>query len=175
MDKERALEVLDQIPTIGDQVDALEMAIEALKNSLEVDNKDKLYCVSLNEFIRITTGWLYSLAPGYKPRHINEIVDEMIARFKQNAQHIGDDFFYHEVNWFELRVLVENVLRPIKQFRDLNLSKREYGLGIDVDDPNRQGIIFTSRYSSTIPEDEDFIDLDACIINIVSNLKRELA
>ena len=33
MDKERALEVLDQIPTIGEQVDALEMAIEALEKS----------------------------------------------------------------------------------------------------------------------------------------------
>ena len=33
MDKKRALEVLDQIPTIGEQVDALEMAIEALENS----------------------------------------------------------------------------------------------------------------------------------------------
>lgn len=132
--------------------------------------EDKLYCVSLNEFIRVTTGWLYSLAPGHKPRFINEIVDEMIVRFKRDAQHIGDDFFYHEVNWFGLRVLVENVLMPIKQFRDLNLSKREYGLGIDVDDPNRTEFVFVSRGSS-IPEENNFIDLDACIRNIVSSLE----
>lgn len=132
---------------------------------------DKLYCVTLNEFLRVTTGWLYSLAPGHKPRFINEIVDEMIVRFKRGAQHIGNDFFYHEINQFDLRLFVEDILMPIKQFKDLNLSNKEYGLGIDVDDPNRQKFIFTSRYSS-IPEDEDFIDLDACIMNIVCDLKR---
>ena len=31
MDKQRALELLDQIKTIGDEVDALEMAIEVLE------------------------------------------------------------------------------------------------------------------------------------------------
>lgn len=35
MTKERALEVLDQIPTIGEQVDALELAIEALESKKE--------------------------------------------------------------------------------------------------------------------------------------------
>lgn len=35
MDIDRALEVLDQIPTIGEQVDALELAIEALKESVK--------------------------------------------------------------------------------------------------------------------------------------------
>lgn len=42
MDKKRALEVLDQIPTIGEQVDALEMAIEALENSWKADRYDNL-------------------------------------------------------------------------------------------------------------------------------------
>lgn len=35
MTKERALEVLDHIPTIGEQVDALEMAIDALESYKE--------------------------------------------------------------------------------------------------------------------------------------------
>lgn len=33
MTREEALEILDRLPTIGEQVDALEMAIEALKQS----------------------------------------------------------------------------------------------------------------------------------------------
>ena len=39
-------------------------------------------CVSLDEFIRVATGWIYELAPYHKPRFIDEIVDEIIKRFK---------------------------------------------------------------------------------------------
>lgn len=42
MTKQEALEILDTIPTIGDQVDALEMAIEALEASQNPVNTDKL-------------------------------------------------------------------------------------------------------------------------------------
>ena len=49
MDKKRALEVLDQIPTIGEQVDALEMAIEALENSWKADSYDNLMA-GINHF-----------------------------------------------------------------------------------------------------------------------------
>lgn len=35
MTKEEALKILDTIPTIGDQVDALEMAIKALEEQLD--------------------------------------------------------------------------------------------------------------------------------------------
>ena len=49
MDKKRALEVLDQIPTIGEQVDALEMAIEALENSWKADSYDK-FMAGINHF-----------------------------------------------------------------------------------------------------------------------------
>lgn len=45
MTKQEALEILDTIPTIGDQVDALEIAIEALETSINYDqqvNNDKL-------------------------------------------------------------------------------------------------------------------------------------
>ena len=49
MDKKRALEVLDQIPTIGEQVDALEMAIEALENSWKADKYDN-FMAGINHF-----------------------------------------------------------------------------------------------------------------------------
>ena len=132
---------------------------------------EKLCCISLNGFIRISTGWLYSLAPGHKPRFIDEIVEGMITRFKRDAQQIGDDFFYHEINPLIIRVFVEDILIGIPQFRDLNLSNHEYGLGVGVDDPSRPAIALISRYDS-IPEEHDFMDLDACIGNIERDLYR---
>jgi len=122
-------------------------------------------CVSLNEFIRVATGWIYELAPYHKPRFIDEIVDEIIKRFKTNCKSIGTDFFYYEVELKDLYKFIENILMPIDKFRDLNLSPREYKQGIDVDDPNRPKFQFVSGFDG-IPNDYNFVDLDACIQNI---------
>lgn len=122
-------------------------------------------CVSLDEFIRVTTGWIYALAPYHKPRFIDEIVDEIIKRFKANCKSIGTDFFYHEVELKDLYKFIENILMPIDKFRDLNLSPLEYKQGIDVDDPNRPKFQFVSAFDS-VPDDDNFVDLDACIQDI---------
>jgi hypothetical protein len=124
-----------------------------------------IICVSLNDFIRVATGWMYELAPYHKPRFIDEIVDEIIERFKTNCKSIGKDFFYYEVELKDLYKFIENILMPIDKFRDLNLSPLEYKQGIDVDDPDRPKFQFVSAFDS-IPEDACFIDLDACIQNI---------
>lgn len=124
-------------------------------------------CVSLNEFIRVTIGWIYELAPYHKPRFIDEIVDEIIKRFKADCKSIGTDFFYYEVELKDLYKFIENILMPIDKFRDLNLSPREYKQGIDVDDPNRPKFQFVSAFDS-ISEEDGFVDLDACIQNIFS-------
>lgn len=122
-------------------------------------------CVSLDEFIRVATGWIYALAPYHKPRFIDEIVDEIIKRFKTNCKSIGTDFFYYEVELKDLYEFIKNILMPIDKFRDLNLSPLEYKQGIDVDDPNRPKFQFVSAFDS-IPDDNKFLDLDACIQNI---------
>ena len=124
-----------------------------------------IICVSLNAFIRIATGNIYELAPYHKPRFIDEIVDEIISRFKENCKSIGTDFFYHEVELKDLYKFIENILMPIDKFRDLNLSPLEYKQGVTVDDPNRPPFQFVSAFDS-VPEDDKFIDLDACIQNI---------
>ena len=61
---------------------------------------------------------------------------------------------------------------PIPKFRDLNLSQIEYEMGLSVDDDDRDRFVFTSAFD-TIPEDEDFIDLDACIQNIFSSFEHQ--
>lgn len=125
-------------------------------------------CVSLDEFIRVAAGWIYGLAPYHKPRFIDEIVDEIIKRFKANCKSIGTDFFYYEVELKDLYEFIENILMPIDKFRDLNLSPKEYKQGIDVDDPNRPKFQFATAFDS-IPDDDSFIDLDACIRNIFAH------
>ena len=131
-----------------------------------------LICVSLNEFLRITIGWIYCLAPYHKPRFIDEITDEIITRFKTNAKTIGKDFFYYEIELRSLYKFIEDLLMPIPKFRDLNLSQIEYEMGLSVDDDDRDRFVFTSAFD-TIPEDEDFIDLDACIQNIFSSFEHQ--
>ncbi len=125
--------------------------------------------ISLNEFIRCSIGEIYVLAPKYNPRHIDEILQGIIENFKKDCKHVGSDFFYHEVEIQNLTKFVKDILFPIQKFRDLNLSTNEYRQGISVDDENRSQFAFVSRYN-TISEDDDFIDLDACIRNIVDSL-----
>ena len=122
-------------------------------------------CVSLGEFIQYSIGEIYHLAPYHKPRFIDEIVDEIIRKFKVDCKVIGGDFFYHEVELKDLYKFIENILMSIDKFRDLNLSPREFEQAVSVDDESRPKFQFTSAYSS-IPEEDNFIDLDACIQNI---------
>lgn len=122
-------------------------------------------CVSLNDFIKYAVGEIYYLAPYHKPRFIEEITDEILANFKKNCQQIGNDFYYHEVALKDLKQFISDILMPIDKFRDLNLSQREYEQGVSVDDENRGKFQFVDRYTS-IPDYDNFIDLDACIQNI---------
>lgn len=131
-----------------------------------------IVCVSLSEFIRVATGWMYGLAPYHKPRFIDEIVDEIIKRFKADCKSIGTDFFYYELELKDLYEFIENILMPIEKFRDLNLSPREYEQGIAFDDPNRPKFQFVSAFGS-IPEEDSFVDLDACIQNIFADYEHK--
>lgn len=126
-----------------------------------------LICVSLNEFIGIAIGKIYELAPYHKPRFIDEITDEIIKRFKIDCSMIGHDFIYHEVELKDLYKFIKNILMPIDKFRELNLSPKEYRQGISVDDENRPKFQFVSAFFD-VAEDDNFIDLDACIQNIFS-------
>ena len=124
-------------------------------------------CVSLDEFIRISVEWIYCLAPGHKPRFINEITDGIITNFKINCKTIGD-FFYHEIELKDLYKFIENILMPIDKFRELNLSQNEYERGVKVDDEDRPKFHFISAFS-TVQDKDNFVDLDACIQDIFSS------
>ena len=83
MTREEALEILDTIPTIHEQVDALEMAIEALENQKSViEELEKIMAemesrVKLNNDLEnydISTG--LSIALGILDKHISELKGE---------------------------------------------------------------------------------------------------
>ena len=129
-------------------------------------------CVSLDEFMRISVGWIYCLAPNHKPRFIDEISDGITTNFKNNCKSIGNDFFYHEIELKDLYKFIKNILMPIDKFRELNLSQNEYEKGVKVDDEDRPKVQFISAFS-TIPEKDNFVDLDACIQDIFSSFRQE--
>lgn len=71
MTYEKAIKILDTIPTIGEQVDALEMAIEALEKQMpkKPDFTDDYYdvavcpCCHQYEFEYGTTTWQMAFCP----------------------------------------------------------------------------------------------------------------
>lgn len=125
--------------------------------------------------------WLYRLAPKHQPRkvdvimkrvnsHINSVFDTPIKsdpEFKTNEFESRDDLYQ----------FINELMKNIKEFRELNLTWYEYEAGIDPDSPDRENtILFTSRYDTRSSEDwytTDFIDLDAFIRDVVWTLLME--
>jgi hypothetical protein len=137
-----------------------------------MEERNYMVIVSLGDFVKYTLGEIYYLAPNHNPRCIDEIRKAIISRFMDGCEHIGKYFFYHEVALKDLYKFISDILMPIEKFRELNLSQREFENGIKVDDENRAKFVFTDMYTS-IPEYDDFIDLDACMQNIFSRFELE--
>lgn len=122
--------------------------------------------------------WLYRLAPKNQPRkadvimkHVNSHIDSVFdIPFKHNPEYKKRDF--EDIN--DLYRFVDELMKNIKEFRELNLTWQEYEAGIDVDSPDREkGIVFTSMYDVRSSEDwytKDFIDLDAFVQDVVYSL-----
>jgi len=108
------------------------------------------------------------------PRKIDAICEKATEIYKREFEKIGGDFYYRAFATYDelLNWLKEHIL-PIPEIQELNLSKNEFDAGITVDNPDRPAFAFTSRYSPAIPEDDDFMDLDAFIRNLAHDLMRE--
>lgn len=132
--------------------------------------------ISNNEIIQSVCGVIYRSHPYHKPENIDKIVDKFLNyyrnyddggsknnRFKLLEFKSCDDFY----KW------LKDFLLDIKEFRQLNISKRLKEKGVDdIDDKRNKGIRFIDRY--TIEDEDsaydDFIDLDACIRNIYNDI-----
>ena len=125
--------------------------------------------------------WLYRLAPKNQPRkadvimkHVNSRIDSVFdIPFKHDTEYKKRDF--EDEN--DLYRFVDELMKNIKEFRELNLTWQEYEAGIDVDSSDREeGIVFTSMYDVRSSEDwytKDFIDLDAFVQDVVYSLLLE--
>ena len=88
--------------------------------------------------------WLYRLAPKHRPRKVDSIIDSVIkyvddtftAPLKSDPEFRTHDF----ENRDSLYSYIDTMMKSIKEFRELNLTWREYISGIDVDSPDRGGL-----------------------------------
>lgn len=135
--------------------------------------------VSNSQLIEAFTGVIYRMHPYHKPENFDKIMDALLKRLDTKAEiHKGKKLTftlleYESINDFKKKL--KEFLFEIKEFRQLNISKKLKDAGVeDIDDDRNKGIRFSDR-NSIETEDErytDFIDLDACIQNIVFSVDR---
>ena len=130
-----------------------------------------------------TAAALYGLAPRHQPRKMEYIMSKFVSRMETHEQVKShgatgtEKFYYFETDFDGIRTIIHDLLFGIREFRELNLTQKEYEAEVDPDDPNRGGFVLTSRYD-VYPEDhwkDDFVDLDAAIQNIMCGLRNSCA
>lgn len=136
-------------------------------------NNEPPVIVSLDKIVKTVVGCIYEIAPNYNPRNIETIMTAFTKKLKEHEDieyvcpSIGV-FYYLRGNRTEVMRIIHDVLFDILEFRQLNLSDREYLMGVDVDSKDRKNVInFVTRNGDPLEgTDDNFIDLDAVIQNI---------
>lgn len=115
------------------------------------------------EIIYHLSGSIISLSPAYKPRKLFSIIQKFVEAFRKNREVIHSCHMYMtECSYKHLYKIVEAILFEIADYKELNLSSKEYKEKIDPD-----YIIPIDEWYS---ENSDFIDLDACVQNVIGGL-----
>ena len=125
--------------------------------------------------------WLYRLAPKHRPRKVDSIIDSAIKYMDDTFTtplKSDPEFRTHDFeNKDSLYSYIDTMMKSIKEFRELNLTWREYVSGVDVDSPDRESVVvFISMYKVESADawfEEDFVDLDAFVQDVTSSLLRE--
>lgn len=135
--------------------------------------------VTNRQLIEAFTGVIYRMHPYNKPENFDKIIDALLKHLDTKAEtHNGKKLTfimleYESINDFKKKL--KKFLFEIKEFRQLNISKKLKDAGVeDIDDERNSGIKFSTRFDVDT-EDEiytDFVDLDACIQNIVFSVNR---
>ena len=135
--------------------------------------------VTNNQLIEAFAGVIYSMHPYHKPENFDKIMDALLKHLDTKAEtYKGKKLTfivleYESINDFEKKL--KKFLFEIKEFRQLNISKKLKDAGVeDIDDKRNSGIVFSTRYDINTEDDryKDFISLDACIQNIVRSIDR---
>lgn len=135
--------------------------------------------VSNSTLIEAFTGVIYRMHPYNKPENFDKIIDALLKHLDSKAEtHNGKKLTfimleYESINDFEKKL--KEFLFEIKEFRQLNISKKLKDEDVeDINDDRNKGIKFSDRHSVETEDERytDFIDLDACIQNIVYSVNR---
>jgi hypothetical protein len=111
-------------------------------------------------------------SPVNYPRKLDIVLKKMEEIIMNTFDCPFNDFYIKNFEDEEsLRKWLYETLFKIPEFQEWNLSENEYKNGVSVDNENRPQFNFISR-ETKINKDNDFIDLDACIGNIVRMLLR---
>lgn len=127
--------------------------------------------------INSVVGVIYQMHPYHNPEGINKIVQKINKWCDETPDCIGsikDTFKIFEWNtWEDFEKWLNDFLNDILEFRQLNISRKLKDEGIkDIDDERNSGIRFVDRYTVDTQDERytDFIDLDACVRNIVRQI-----
>ena len=135
--------------------------------------------VNNSQLIEAFAGVIYRMHPYHKPENFDKIMDALLKYLDTKAEtYKGKKLTfivleYESINDF--RKKLKEFLFEIKEFRQLNISKKLKDAGVeDIDDERNSGIKFSTRYDVNTEDERytDFIDLDACIQNIVCSVDR---
>ena len=141
---------------------------------------EKTISISLRVVVQSIAGQLYAQAPAYNPRKseiiMKKVVENYLDFIRSKDSDITDDIIfdkaYNSIPEKNLVDFIKSLIWDIPEFKELNLSQREYENNISVDDPNRSKYRFVTRYDVDTMESirDDFIDLDAFLNNIIRNI-----
>ena len=128
--------------------------------------------VTNSQLIEAFTGVIYRMHPYHKPENFDKIIDALLKHLDTKAEiHKSKKLTfilleYESINDFK---------NKLKEFRQLNISKKLKDAGVeDINDDRNKGYRFSTRYDVNTEDERytDFIDLDACVQNIVFSVDR---
>lgn len=133
--------------------------------------------ISKRKIIGAVAGVIYEMHPYHKPEGIDKIIDA-VNKWCDDTPDCGgrikDAFKLFEWDsWKDFEKWLNDFLKNILEFRQLNISRKLKDEGVkDADDERNSGIIFVSRYTVETQDNRytDFVDLDACVRNIVRQI-----
>ena len=135
--------------------------------------------ISNSQLIEAFTGVIYRMHPYHKPENFDKIIDALLKRLDTKAEiHKGKKLTfilleYESINDFKKKL--KEFLFEIKEFRQLNISKKLKDAGVeDIDDKRNSSIKFSTEYDVNTEDERytDFVDLDACVQNIICSINR---
>ena len=135
------------------------------------------FYISNKDVINGVSGVLYEMHPYHNPEGLDVIIEAIQAWFKEHDPHARNEkATYHSVRFTdgdEFYKMLKELLMGIKEFTNYNISRKLKDQGVkDYNEPRNQGFRAVDRY--TVETDDsrysDFIDLDAAIRNIYSQI-----